>query len=92
MSLLASSPKASVRSACEASKITHTAVGDALSQSSYATLGLVEYEIEGDHVVLRGEVPSYYLKQMAQAVVQRLAGVGRVDNRLSVSRPAGSCL
>lgn len=68
----------------------HAAVGDALSQSSYATLSLVGYDVDGDHVVLRGEVTSYYLKQMAQALVQRLAGVRRVDNRLVVARPAAA--
>jgi osmotically-inducible protein OsmY len=89
MSPLASSSKVSSHSA---PRFTLDAVGDALSQSSYATLGLVEYEVDGDDVVLRGEVPSYHLKQMAQAVVQRLAGVRRVDNRLSVTRPAAACL
>lgn len=82
MSRLASSAKATSR---PPSNLSHAAVGDALSQSSYATLGLVEYEVDGDHVVLHGEVPSYHLKQVAQAVVQRLAGVGRVENRLSVT-------
>jgi osmotically-inducible protein OsmY len=89
MSQLATSPKTSFGSA---SDNIHAAVGDALSRSSYATLGLVDYDVDGDHVVLRGNVRSYFLKQMAQALVQRLAGVRRVENRLVVARPAAACI
>jgi hypothetical protein len=40
-------------------------------------------------LVLRGCVPSYYLKQVAQEVVARqVQGVGRLDNQIQVVRPA----
>lgn len=86
---LKTSPRPSANTHCDH---VRAAVGDALRQSSYATLSLVRYDVEGDYVVLRGEVTSYYLKQMAQAIVQRLSGVRRVDNRLVVARPAAACL
>jgi hypothetical protein len=40
-------------------------------------------------LVLRGRVPSYYLKQMAQAVVGRAGAVERVVNLIEVVNPVG---
>ena len=41
-------------------------------------------------LTLRGCVPSYYLKQIAQTVVMQLDGVEQVDNRIEVTyRPSG---
>jgi osmotically-inducible protein OsmY len=45
-------------------------------------------------LVLRGRVPSYYLKQLAGAIVAEVEGVQRIDNRLeivgaAVYRPGG---
>ena len=36
---------------------------------------------------LRGEVPTFYLKQVAQTLVRRLEGVGEINNRLEVAAP-----
>jgi hypothetical protein len=33
---------------------------------------------------LRGWLPTYYLKQVAQEVVARLDGIGRIDNQIQV--------
>ncbi len=35
-------------------------------------------------LTLRGRVPTYFLKQMAQELVARIEGVKRVDNQLDV--------
>ncbi len=35
-------------------------------------------------LLLRGRVPTYYLKQVAQTVVMRVDGVEQVDNRIEV--------
>ncbi len=43
---------------------------------------------EGGLVVLRGCLPSYYLKQIAQTVVAQVEGVRRIDNRIQVVKPA----
>jgi osmotically-inducible protein OsmY len=61
-----------------------SAVSDALFASRYADLAFVDCEICGNRVVLFGSVPSYRLKQVAQALVMRVVGAGRVDNRLAV--------
>ncbi len=34
----------------------------------------VEFRCDGDYLLLRGCLPSYYLKQVAQEAVRRLAG------------------
>jgi osmotically-inducible protein OsmY len=39
-------------------------------------------------LVLRGCLPSYYLKQVAQEVVARLDGVERIDNQIQVMTSA----
>ena len=37
-------------------------------------------------IILRGHLPTYYLKQMAQTLAAQVAGVQQVDNRIEVSR------
>jgi osmotically-inducible protein OsmY len=62
----------------------------ALMESKYAALAFIGCEVHQSHVILRGSVPSYHLKQLAQVFAQRVDGVGRIDNRLKVqgaSRP-----
>lgn len=39
-------------------------------------------------LTLRGRLPSYYLKQLAQTVVATVDGVTQVDNRIDVVAPA----
>ncbi len=56
-----------------------------LNDSGYAALSYVDSRVSGDgEVVLEGSVPTYHLKQLAQAVAQRVAGVRRIENRLAV--------
>lgn len=43
-----------------------TLVRSLLHQSQYLALRSVQVEMTGEHLVLRGRVPSYYLKQVAQ--------------------------
>jgi osmotically-inducible protein OsmY len=63
------------------------AVTASLTDSGYVDLICVECKVRDDEVVLEGSVPSYHLKQLAQTFAQRVAGVGRIVNRLAVSRP-----
>jgi hypothetical protein len=41
-------------------------------------------------LVLRGPVPSYYAKQIAQTVIRSLGGVLRIDNQLDVTPTSNS--
>jgi hypothetical protein len=60
-----------------------------LRSSRYSALKHVSCDYQGGVLVLRGYLPSYYLKQIAQEVVShQVQGVGRLDNQIQVVRPA----
>ena len=60
-----------------------------LRSSRYSALKHVSCDYQGGVLVLRGCLPSYYLKQIAQEVVARqVQGVGRLDNQIQVVPPA----
>ena len=58
-----------------------------LRQSSYFELRDVACDFSGGVLTLRGRVPSYHLKQLAQASVAELPGVVEVHNRVEVVTP-----
>jgi hypothetical protein len=58
-----------------------------LRSSRYPALKAVSCDYRDGVLVLRGSLPTYYLKQMAQeAVAQQVQGVGRLDNQIQVVR------
>lgn len=59
-------------------------IDSALQGSSHLTGHTLHIEMRPDRVVLRGVVPSYFQKQVAQEVVRMVDGVERVDNQLDV--------
>ena len=60
-----------------------------LGESSHLFLRHVRCRMEGDCLCLEGKVPSFYLKQTAQCLLQSVEGVDRVVNRLQVVNPYG---
>lgn len=40
-------------------------------------------------LVVEGQVPSFYLKQLLQQVLRGVRGVGRIENRVAVVNPGG---
>lgn len=65
-----------------------SAVEQRLGSSGYLALRRVRCECDGDVLSLRGCVPSYFLKQVAQAIAGDTAGIRRVDNQIQVLSPA----
>jgi hypothetical protein len=60
-----------------------------LRRSRYSALKHVSCDYQGGVLVLRGCLPTYYLKQVAQEVVaHQFAKVQRLENRIQVVRPA----
>ena len=55
-----------------------------LMKSAYLELRHVSCKFREGILTLRGCVPSYYLKQIAQNVVSQLTGVARIDNQVDV--------
>jgi osmotically-inducible protein OsmY len=62
-------------------------VGQALRATGYLPVRAVEVTVTGRVVLLRGRVPSYYLKQVAQAVALDVPGVRGLWNDVDVVRP-----
>jgi osmotically-inducible protein OsmY len=59
-----------------------------LRSSRYSALQHVSCDCRGGVLVLRGCLPTYYLKQVAQEAVTHLEGVERIDNQIEVGTPA----
>ncbi|WP_425571295.1 BON domain-containing protein [Novipirellula rosea] len=55
-----------------------------LCNSSYRQLQYVRCHCKDGVVLLMGTVPSYFIKQMAQETVRRIAGVTQIDNQVEV--------
>jgi hypothetical protein len=61
----------------------------ALRNGPYPALKKLSCDYQGGVVVLRGCLPTYYLKQIAQEVVaQQVQGMGGLDNQIQVARVA----
>lgn len=56
-----------------------------LRTSPYAALRKVHCQFHNGVLILTGEVPTFYTKQVAQEALRSLDQVQRVDNRLAVS-------
>ena len=57
-----------------------------LRLASYSALRRVHCEFHEGVVTLRGWLPSYYLKQLAQTLATKVAGVEQIVNRIAVDR------
>ena len=55
-----------------------------LRSSSYSALRRLRCEAKERVIALYGILPSYYLKQMAQAAIQRLEGIRGIANLVEV--------
>jgi hypothetical protein len=55
-----------------------------LHNSSYRELQAIACSVDSEQLVLSGNVSTYYLKQVAQALVSKLDDVGQIVNRIEV--------
>lgn len=60
-----------------------------LRHSSYFELRDIACEFSGGILTLRGRVPSYHLKQLAQTCVSGVPGVVEIRNRVEVGNSQG---
>lgn len=60
-------------------------IDSAIHENPHLAGQVLHVEMRPGRVVLRGIVPSYYQKQVAQEVVRLVDGVERVDNQLQVA-------
>ena len=61
-----------------------------LSSSDYYSMRSVRCEYHEGVLTLRGRLPSFYLKQIAQTLVVSVHGVETVSNRVDVVYPIGT--
>jgi osmotically-inducible protein OsmY len=61
-----------------------------LRRSAYLALQHVCCEVRAGVLILRGTLHTYYLKQVAHAVVATVEGVQRIDNQIEVVTHARS--
>ncbi|MFK7767275.1 MAG: BON domain-containing protein [Mariniblastus sp.] len=59
-------------------------VKDSLLQHGYPQLSQVSCEANDETIVLRGELNSFYLAQIAQSIVRNVPGVREVINKVKV--------
>ena len=65
--------------------------GRRLRASPHAALRSIKCGVNEDVLVLRGHVPTYHLKQLAQETVRAIDGVGAIINSVEViGAPNGS--
>lgn len=66
------------------SKVLLGRIDQTLRQS--AQLKWHEFQVDSaeGHITVRGAVPSFYHKQVAQELIRRIEGVTRVENQLKV--------
>jgi osmotically-inducible protein OsmY len=58
-----------------------------LRSNPYLALKNISCELLDGVLVLRGCLPTYYLKQIAQQAIAGLNGVDRIDNQIHVGTP-----
>ncbi len=66
--------------------LLHEQVLTALRENPHLRGRSLRFETHERRVTLRGQVTSWYQKQMAQETLLRLDGIDEVDNHLEVSR------
>ena len=59
----------------------------ALQASPYLPLRRLQCEEHGREIVLRGNVPTYYLKQLAHCLARKIAGHTFIDDQVEVIPP-----
>ena len=61
-----------------------------LESSAYVALKVVECRFRHGTLLLNGDVPTYFHKQLAQEAIRALPGVRRIANHISVRRESGA--
>jgi hypothetical protein len=61
-----------------------TALQRQLETSSYSSLRRLSCSVVAGRIVLRGTVPCYYLKQVAQTLAVKTVGWERIDSDIEV--------
>lgn len=64
-------------------------IRESWAASGYRILQRVELDLDNGRLALRGSVPSFYLKQLAQHTALSVPGIQEIDNQLHVEPAHG---
>jgi osmotically-inducible protein OsmY len=67
-----------------------SAIEDALKRSAELDANRISVEVEGDKVILKGTVRSWFEREEAEKAAWRATGVRSVDNRITISTAAAA--
>jgi hypothetical protein len=73
-----------IEKAAAALPLSRSALEQELQNSPYWSVRQLVCQVDRDRVVVRGTVPSYYLKQVAQTLALKSFGAGRVESDIDV--------
>ncbi len=65
-------------------------IQERFQDSGHRSLGALRVEANGDGLVVLGEVPTFYLKQVAQVLATQVCGELRLANQAVVTKPGSS--
>ena len=68
--------------------VSEDVIQDRFHRSPYLPLRTIECRLDDGVLFLRGNVPTYYLKQLAQTIGHSLKGIRLVVNELRVDFPS----
>jgi osmotically-inducible protein OsmY len=77
-----------IRSRVDGSEEVIQCVRKSLGESAYHVLRTVSFCYERGVLFLRGQLPTYFHKQLAQEAVRRILGVTRIVNQIEVMSEA----
>ena len=66
-------------------RLQMTAIEQALAANPYWSIRQLVCQIDRDRISLKGTVPSYYLKQIAQAIAAKVVGAECVCSEINVA-------
>lgn len=81
---LQQNPSASQKAAHAEDSVTREVRHQLVMLPRYSVFDILQYSVNGDHVVLKGEVVNQELKSDAEAAVKSVEGVESVDNQIEV--------
>jgi osmotically-inducible protein OsmY len=77
---------------CTVDAVVGERTKQALQRTGYLRLNTIEVSVHESLVTLKGQVASYYLKQIAQTAAMSVNGVGGIENNIVVDPNGGARL
>lgn len=70
---------------CDGPAVNAYELQQQLRASAYASVRTLFCQAESDRVVVKGTVPCYYLRQIAESLAAKVVGVDRLESQIQVA-------